>query len=352
MQTPMRRQSTSNIWPGFVDAISTLLIIILFLLMVFTLAQHFLTETLSGRDQALDQLTKQVAELSELLIIEKKERAELRSKIDQLDSELKNTISQREALKIELSKSQSEKQKLSRTLSVSEDKFNQTTLELAGSFKKIEADREIISAQLEELDTLRRDMGVLKKLRTKLENDISVRSAALKSNEKKLSALRIKTRELEDKLITETQRTFFATKQFKDAELLVTKLKARTDVLERGLKREKTLSTAEQARVELLNQQIAALRQNLEKISAALEAYEERDERQKIEIVSLGKRLNAALAAKVEELAKYRSEFFGKLSEVIGNRGDIRIVGDRFIFQSEILFDSGSDKIKAAGRRK
>ena len=84
------------------DAISTLLIIILFLLMVFTLAQHFLTETLSGRDQALSRLTQQVAELSELLAIEKKESAELRSKIDQLDIDLENTVSERDALKTQL----------------------------------------------------------------------------------------------------------------------------------------------------------------------------------------------------------------------------------------------------------
>ena len=124
----MRRHSPTNIWPGFVDAISTLLIIILFLLMVFTLAQHFLTETLSGRDQALSRLTQQVAELSELLAIEKKESAELRSKISQLDIDLENTVSERDALKNQLVVSKQEKQKLAEALLISETKLNQTTL--------------------------------------------------------------------------------------------------------------------------------------------------------------------------------------------------------------------------------
>ena len=110
----MRRHSPTNIWPGFVDAISTILIIILFLLMVFTLAQHFLTKTLSGRDQALSRLTQQVAELSELLAIEKKESAELRSRIDQLGIDLENTASERDALKNQLVVSREEKQKIAK----------------------------------------------------------------------------------------------------------------------------------------------------------------------------------------------------------------------------------------------
>ena len=348
----MRRHSPTNIWPGFVDAISTLLIIILFLLMVFTLAQHFLTETLSGRDQALSRLTQQVAELSELLAIEKKESAELRSKINQLDIDLENTVSERDALKNQLVVSKQEKQKLAEALMISETKLNQTTLELASSYKEIEVDREKIKLQLGELEQLQRDIEALKKLRTKLENQVSLSATALKLSEKKLSSLRDKSKELEAKLSTETERTLLAQKQLKETKLLLSQMKTRAGALEKGLLEEKNLSATERARVELLNQQIAALRQKLEKISAALEAYEEKSKRQQVKIINLGKRLNAALAAKVEELARYRSEFFGKLSEVIGDRGDIRIVGDRFVFQSEILFGSGSSEIKAVGRRK
>lgn len=348
----MRRHSPTNIWPGFVDAISTILIIILFLLMVFTLAQHFLTKTLSGRDQALNRLTQQVAELSELLAIEKKESAELRSTIDQLGIDLENTVSERDSLKNQLVASRQEKQNLTETLMVSETKLNQTTLDLANSYKEIEVDREKIKLQLGELEQLQRDIQALKKVRAKLENEVSLSATALKLSEKKLSSLRDKSKELETKLSKETERTLLAQKQLKETKLLLSQMKTRAGALEKGLLEEKNLSATARARVELLNQQIAALRQKLEKISAALEAYEEKSKRQQAKIINLGKRLNAALAAKVEELARYRSEFFGKLSEVIGDRGDIRIVGDRFVFQSEILFGSGSSEIKAVGRRK
>ncbi len=348
----MRRHSPTNIWPGFVDAISTILIIILFLLMVFTLAQHFLTKTLSGRDQALSRLTQQVAELSELLAIEKKESAELKSRIDQLGIDLENTLSERNTLKDQLVVSRQEKQNLDEALMISETKLSETTLELASSYKEIEVDREKIRLQLGELEQLQRDIEALKKLRAKLENEVSRGSTALKISEKKLSSLRDKSKKLEAKLSKETELTLLVQKQLKETKLLLSQMKTRAGALEKEVLEEKNLSATERARVELLNQQIAALRQKLEKISAALEAYEEKSKRQQAKIINLGKRLNAALAAKVEELARYRSEFFGKLSEVIGDRGDIRIVGDRFVFQSEILFGSGSSEIKTVGRRK
>jgi chemotaxis protein MotB len=110
------------------------------------------------------------------------------------------------------------------------------------------------------------------------------------------------------------------------------------------------LNTESQKRVELLNQQILALRQQLADISKALEISEQKSNDQSIQIAELGKRLNSALASKVAELARYRSEFFGRLREVLGNRQDIQIVGDRFVFQSEVLFDSGSADIGPDGQ--
>jgi chemotaxis protein MotB len=112
----------------------------------------------------------------------------------------------------------------------------------------------------------------------------------------------------------------------------------------------KQITSQSEAEVALLNQQILAMRDQLSQISAALAASEQKSQQQQVQIVDLGSKLNAALASKVEELARYRSEFFGRLREVLGNRPDIQIVGDRFVFQSEILFDSGSADIGAAGQ--
>ena len=113
---------------------------------------------------------------------------------------------------------------------------------------------------------------------------------------------------------------------------------------------EKELSEEARLEVVLLNRQLAALRRQLARIETALEASEAKIEEQQIEIADLGTRLNAALAIKVQELARYRSEFFGRLREVLGDRDDIRIVGDRFVFQSEVLFPSGSADLQAGGR--
>jgi chemotaxis protein MotB len=110
------------------------------------------------------------------------------------------------------------------------------------------------------------------------------------------------------------------------------------------------ITSEAQKRVELLNQQILALRQQLSDLATALDISEAKSKQQEVQIAELGKRLNLALASKVEELARYRSEFFGRLREILGNREDIQIVGDRFVFQSEVFFDSASAELGLEGR--
>jgi chemotaxis protein MotB len=117
-----------------------------------------------------------------------------------------------------------------------------------------------------------------------------------------------------------------------------------------ALSEQESISKESQLRVELLNRQLLALRQQLSRLAVALEASEAKAAEQEVQIVDLGRRLNAALASKVEELARYRSEFFGRLREVLGDRTDIQIVGDRFVFQSEVLFETGSAQIGPDGQ--
>jgi chemotaxis protein MotB len=104
------------------------------------------------------------------------------------------------------------------------------------------------------------------------------------------------------------------------------------------------------AQVELLNQQIAALRRQLGALEAALEVSEKRERESQTRIADLGQRLNLALAQRVQELQRYRSDFFGRLRQILGSRPDIRIVGDRFVFQSEVFFDPGQAVLKPEGR--
>jgi len=107
-----------------------------------------------------------------------------------------------------------------------------------------------------------------------------------------------------------------------------------------------------QTTVDQLNQQVAALRQQLAQIAAALDLSEAKTKQQQAQITDLGNKLNQALATKVAELAKYRSEFFGRLSAILANRKDIRIVGDRFVFQSDVLFDTASADLTPAAQTK
>src|SRR5207237_5289963 len=120
--------------------------------------------------------------------------------------------------------------------------------------------------------------------------------------------------------------------------------------LNKALESEKGVSARALAQIEVLNQQITALRRQLAALEEALEASEKRDKESQGRIADLGQRLNVALAQRVQELSRYRSEFFGRLTAILGNRPDIRIVGDRFVFQSEVFFDTGQAALLPEGQ--
>ncbi|HTV87515.1 MAG TPA: peptidoglycan -binding protein [Stellaceae bacterium] len=226
------RRSSIDIWPGFVDALAQLLIVIIFILLVFTAGQFFLSNALSGRDKALKQLQAQISQLGDLLSLARTQNAQLTASAVDLRAQLKATL----------------------------------------------AERERLNAQIGAL-TLR------------------------------------------------------------------------AEIAERSLSAQQKLSAAAQTQVDTLNASIAALRQQLAQIAAALDVSQAKVKNQELQIADLGKKLNLALATKVQELARYRSEFFGKLRQVIGNRPDIRVVGDRFVFQSEVLFQPGSADLSDAAKK-
>jgi chemotaxis protein MotB len=216
------RRSSIDIWPGFVDALAQLLMVIIFILLVFTVGQFYLSDALSGRDQALKELQQKISALADELALEKQNSETLRGNAAALAAQLK----------------------------AAQDELN-AKLSAAGQLSD-------------------------------------------------------QAKDLQNKLAAEQQT-----------------------------------SQAARAQVELLTAQIAALKDQLAKVAAALDVSNNTVKEQQGQLVELGKKLNLALATKVEELAKYRSEFFGKLKEVLGDRPDIRIVGDRFVFQAEVLFGLG-----------
>jgi len=236
----VRRRSDSgfNYWPGFVDALSTLVLAIVFLLSVFLVVQFYLSQEVSGKDKALEQLNAKIAQLNELLSLEKVAQLNL------------------------------------------SDELSQTRAGLATA----EAERDRAKGLYEGLAGAGND-------------------AAGRANE-----------------------------------------------LNKALDSEKQVSSRALAQVEILNQQISALRRQLAALEAALDASEKRDKESQTRITDLGQRLNVALAQRVQELSRYRSEFFGRLRAILGNRPDIRVVGDRFVFQSEVFFDTGQAVLLPEGK--
>ncbi|MEZ0283238.1 peptidoglycan -binding protein [Methyloceanibacter sp.] len=229
-----RERYAANYWPGFVDMLSTLLLVVTFLMALFMLTNYIITQAASGKDTMLSRLNRQLSELTELLALEKSKKQSVEDSLAALQATL-----------------------------LDKDKENTRLTGLLG------------------------DAGG-------------------------------KTQGAEDR-----------------ATSLTTQLSEQKQITNEAL-----------AKVEMLNQQLAALRLQLAALQEALEASEAKDKESQAKIADLGQRLNVALAKKVQELARYRSDFFGKLKDALGGRADFQIAGDRFIFPSDVLFDSGSDVLR------
>ena len=334
-----RRYSSASYWPGFVDALAALLVVVVFLIMVFALAQVFLSAALSGRDTVLERLTREIDELAQLLDLERNANSDLRISVAQLSSQLQTSVSERDALVARLSDIEEELAAEQRT----------RTDAVADLNRIIAADKESIELQLRDLERLNRDIAALRTVRDVLEQQVAGMAASLQESEQQLGEVRDLTKELETKLADETERTVLAQKEVEQRDIRLAELLQRAETAEESFSEERNLSEEAQRQVMLLGQQLSELRKQLAALNEALEASEAKNEAQNTQIVNLGQRLNAALATRVQELARYRSEFFGRLREVLGDRSDIRIVGDRFVFQSEVLFASGAAELNPAG---
>jgi chemotaxis protein MotB len=233
-----RAQHRVDYWPGFVDALSTLLLAVMFLLSVFVTAQYILNQEISGKDAVLNRLNDQIDELTALLALERS------NKQDAEDS----------------------------------------------------------------LATLQASLNEAESERSRLQQLLAAGSGAGDERDAKIGAL-------------------------------TSELNAEKQISQRAL-----------SQVELLNQQISALRRQIAALEDALDASENRDRESQTKIADLGKRLNVALAQRVQELNRYRSDFFGRLREILSDRPDIRIVGDRFVFPSEVLFASGAAELNPEGK--
>ncbi len=326
-----------NIWPGFVDGLATLLLVVIFVLMVSMVAQYFQSVALSGRDEALTRLEREINDLAELLSLERSANAELRIDVSQLSSELQSSLGVRESLASQLAALSETRDSLQARLDAARTDSDKVSKELEDAYKTVEADKEKIEAQLAQLAILER-----------LREDLNRRLQTAEAEGAQVS------KELEDayKVIDADKEKIQA--RLQDIAILQSlrdDLMAKLAQSDSEADAQKKLSDEAQAQVMLLNRQIMALRDQLAILATALEAAESANLEQEVQISDLGRRLNVALASKVQELARYRSEFFGRLREVLGNRQDVRIVGDRFVFQSEVLFETGSAELGEPGQR-
>jgi chemotaxis protein MotB len=359
-----RYPRSPNIWPGFVDVLANLLLVMIFTLVVYMLAQHFLQRQLSGQNRVIEELNRQVSELADLLALERKASQNLRSNVGELSTQLQASLAARDQLSSELLKLGQQRDTLSAQLRDQKGASESALIEsreneqrLTDALVRAEAGENKVRILLADVEQLKRDLESLRIVKHDIEGKVSQMAAALEGKEgevtainKEFTALRDRAKELEARLMTEQERTALAQKELQTRELKLAELLDLYRASESELATERNASQRLRENVALLNQQIAALREQLARIEAVLEVSEQKSKEQEVVIADLGKRLNLALAAKVEELARYRSEFFGRLREVLGERSDFTIVGDRFVFQSEVLFASGSDELGDIGK--
>lgn len=269
----IRRKHVDYTWPGFVDALSSLLMVIIFVLMIFVLSQFFLSQKMNGQDEALVKLKTNLIELSELLSIERNATTELTNSLTIFENKL----------------------------NIIQSKLEQEEIKNANNNNKLKENEQIINlSKIKILD--------LENILNKKINDFSKSQSTIisleKILEKRKSELKIKT---------------------------------------------VTLNT-NQEEINKLTAASIKLRNKLSQIQTLLTAYKAKDKKDNVKTLNIGKDLNSALARRVEELQKFKSEFFGRVKELIKDRPEIKIVGDRFVFQSEVLFSVGSVEIGQKGQ--
>ena len=338
------RAATVDYWPGFVDALTTLVLVFMFLLVVFVLAQVVLSHALFGKNEAIDRLNRQVAELGDLLALERQAGAALRLDVAQLSGALQGAVQQRDDISARLGDAQRLAGELERRANASE----RTLLEAE---RLVQVGRDGLTTRLKELLSLQADVQALRQLRGELEAKVGDLAAALRQGEQVAGALRDRGKALEARLASAEERTLLAQRELEEKSVRLEDLLQRFQTLETERDAGRKLSGEQQNQIDLLARQIAVLREELQRLNAALQASEAKDKDSKAQIADLGQRLNRALASRVEELSRYRSEFFGRLREALGNRRDIQIVGDRFVFQSEVLFERASAELGEEGKR-
>ena len=273
IQNRIRKKQLDYTWPGFVDALSSLLMVIIFVLMIFVISQFFISQKMSGQDEALIKLKNNLTELSELLSLERDTTSELTSQLSVLEEKI--VVIKEELLKEkEITKQyQEEIRGTKNIIALNESEINELKIALEEKIKNT--------------TQLRNEVSDLDKQVNQKNLEIQSKDKILKANKEEVN------------------------------QLISTTLK---------------------------------LKNKLTQLQTLLSAYKAKDKKENVKTLNLGKDVNSALARRVEELEKFKSDFFGRVKELIKGRKEIRVVGDRFVFQSEVLFSLGSEELGVEGQ--
>ncbi|MBA1147067.1 peptidoglycan -binding protein [Ectothiorhodospiraceae bacterium WFHF3C12] len=313
--------------------------------MMFTLAQLYLSNVVSGQNQALASLQEQVDELAKTLALKRSESRELRRQLEQLRGRLEATITERDQLRAQLRGSREQ-------LAMTEQQVESLREEIEGLEEELSVSKETLEVKLRELASLQEDIDALRKVKDDLEQRVGELAAALEEQEAATAQARDRSKALQAQLAEAEETTQLKQETIEEKDIRIQELLAQIEERDEALAKREELTAEQRSQIATLRQEIQALRDQLAALSEALEISKETVAEQQETIEDLGERLNLALVEKVRELNRYRSEFFGRLREILGDREDIRIVGDRFMFQSELFFATASAEIGPNGKDK
>lgn len=375
-----------DVWPGFVDALASILLVFIFMLLIFVVGQYFLSKSLIGRDLALTQLQQEINSLGEALGLEIAQGEKLEQKIVQLQGEeqhlnqrLQVEDERRRELEFALTALNQKYEKSNVALSESRDQqisdqkwiadLEQRSIALLALKKSLE---DQVSTQLLKLQQLegqltdasqreqmsqtelsrfeQREHTLQTDLRLAEERELQLRMELLTQKQNSTSQQKVVTSMVTDRerLVREIAQLQQLREQLRQQ---AAELADRIRILEESNRSERSLSVMAGNRIALLQQQLSELRQQLDAVASTLVLSQREVESQKVELSDLGARLNLELASKVKKLTQYRSEFFGRLRESLGDHPDLQVVGDRFVLQSELLFASGEAELGLAGQQ-
>lgn len=358
------RGSSSIIWPGFVDAMTALLLVVMFVLSIFLIVQFVLREELTGKDEQLSELDLELNYLRDQLGVSE-------ARVASLQGELDTERSERLLILDALTTAQDENESLRGELAALTSDFNQQGVrvtELEALAASLEEERDVAIANYRSVQDRIEELDAVEQQNAELASQTEQIRAALAAAEEQAAARELTQQERIAALELAVERraqeaeealTMIAALEAQNTEITDEMRAAASEIDQRDaalafaraqLANQQQLSDQSREAIALLNSQVLTLRRRIDELSALLDAAEATDVEQRAEIELLGARLNQALAQKVDELKDYRSEFFGRLREILGSRDDVQIVGDRFVFRSEVLFESGSAELSPAGQ--